>query len=101
MDKSILQQYKFREQSGGIMVGGFSLNNILDSENSHLESFSVPVGLYVSANGLMSGGNNSHEAKIIIGGEIGEEHFEKLYGVVAKHVNKSRHVNKKTQKIKK
>ena len=100
MDKSILQQYKFREQSGGIMVGGFSLNNILDAENTHLDSFSVPVGLYVSTNGSMIGGNATHEAKIVIGGAIEEEHFEKLYSVVAKHVSKSRPVNKKTQKIK-
>lgn len=101
MNKSILQQYKFREQSSGTMVGGFSLNNILESEISHLEPFSVPVGLYVSTTGSMIGGNPSHDAKIVIEGTIEEEHFEKLYGVVAKHMTKSKSSSVKTQKIKK
>jgi hypothetical protein len=101
MDKSILQQYKFREQSDGAIVGGFSLNNILDSEVSHLDPFSIPVGLYVSTTGSMSGGNANHNAKIVIGGTIEEEHFEKLYGVVAKHMTKSKSSSAKTKKIKK
>uniref|UniRef100_A0A6C0B3M9 Uncharacterized protein n=1 Tax=viral metagenome TaxID=1070528 RepID=A0A6C0B3M9_9ZZZZ len=101
MNKSFLQQYKFREQNSGTMVGGFSINNILESDISHLEPFSVPVGLYVSTSGSMSGGNVIHDAKIIIGGAIEEEHFEKLYGVVAKHMVKSRKSSVKTQKIKK
>lgn len=100
MDKSFLQQYKFREQSGGTMVGGFSINNILDSEISHLEPFSVPVGLYVSNSGSMIGGNATHDAKIIIGGTIEEEHFEKLYSNVAKHMSKSKSSSVKTQKKK-
>lgn len=101
MDKSFLQQYKFREQSNGTMVGGFSINNILESDNSHLAPFSVPLGLYVSTSGFIKGGNVNDDPKIVIGGAIEEEHFEKLYGVVAKHIAKSKNSSVKTQKMKK
>uniref|UniRef100_A0A6C0B8E5 Uncharacterized protein n=1 Tax=viral metagenome TaxID=1070528 RepID=A0A6C0B8E5_9ZZZZ len=98
MDNSILKQYRFREQSGGTMIGGFSINNILESEINHLSPFSVPAGLYVSSSNSMKGGDSDNSAKIIIGGTIEESHFEKLYDAVAKHVFKSKKTSTKKMK---
>lgn len=90
MDKSVLQQYKFREQSEGIMVGGYSINDIVGTYDKQLEPFSVPVGLCLSTSQSMSGGAEQQKQKTIIGGTIEEAHFDKLYGAIAKHISKSK-----------
>lgn len=94
MEPSIIQKYKFREHLGGAMVGGFSLQNIISTNQlaegaAQLEGFSVPVGLYISDtnNGVMLGG--APPAKTIIGGTLDNDRFDKLYGAVTKHVVKA------------
>jgi len=95
MESSIIQKYNFREHSDGVMIGGFSLRNILTTSDfgningaSQLEGFSVPVGLYISNSSEMKGGFEKSQAKIILGDTIDEERFQKLYGGVAKCLTK-------------
>jgi hypothetical protein len=91
MESSIIQKYKFREHSDGIMVGGFSIQNILtasDINKEQLEGFSVPLGLYVSTNNEMKGGFEKTQSKTIYGGTIEDERFEKLYGGVVQRIIK-------------
>jgi hypothetical protein len=98
MESSIVQKYKFREHSDGIMVGGFSMQNILtasDINKEQLEGFSVPVGLYVSTISDMKGGSEKTQSKTIFGETIDDERFEKLYGGVLHRVVKK---PSKTQK---
>jgi hypothetical protein len=99
MDSSIIQKYKFREHSDGVMVGGFSMQNILTvndmGSKEQLEGFSVPVGLYVSTTSDMKGGSEQTQPKTIFGGTIDDERFEKLYGGIVQRVVKK---PSKTQK---
>jgi hypothetical protein len=91
MESSIIQKYKFREHSDGIMVGGFSMQNILtasDINKEQLEGFSVPVGLYVSTISDMKGGSEKTQSKTIFGDTIDGERFEKLYGGVVQRIVK-------------
>lgn len=97
MESSIIQKYKFREHSDGVMVGGFSMQNILTANDlGKLEGFSVPVGLYVSTTSEMKGGSEQTQSKTIFGGAIDDERFEKLYrGVVHRVVKKPSKTQKK------
>jgi hypothetical protein len=99
MESSTIQKYKFREHPDGIMVGGFSMMNILtsaDEGSKSLEGFSVPAGLYLSDDVSMKGGSIMH-SKTVLGGTINDDLFDKLYGGLAKCINKR---SQKTQKKK-
>ena len=105
MELSTLQKYKFREQSDGTMVGGFSINDILNTTEMSqtegmrvFEGLSVPVGLYNGVNNKIMGGNTEHSVKSIYGGTINNDLFDKLYGRVAEHKTKA---NKSITKKKK
>jgi hypothetical protein len=106
MELSTLQKYIFREQPDGTMVGGFSINDILiTNEMSQIEGMrkfeglSVPVGLYSGANNkIMGGGNSEYSVKTTYGGTIDDVLFDKLYDRVAEHKTKT---NKSVTKKKK
>jgi hypothetical protein len=100
MESSTVQKYKFREHSDGIMVGGFSMMNILtsaDEGSKSLEGFSVPAGLYLSNNNNAMSGGGIMDSKTVLGGTINDDLFDKLYGGLAKCISKR---SKKTQKKK-
>jgi len=108
MEIAAIQTCKFREHSGGAMVGGFSINDILtvnqfgqNNDVRQLEGFSVPVGLYMSNEvSPMTGGSGDTKAKIILGGTIETGHFEKLYASVASHVGKKSESTRKRKQTK-
>jgi hypothetical protein len=103
MELSTLQKYIFREQSDGTMVGGFSINDILNTTEMSqtegmrkFEGLAVPVGLYNGVNNKMMGGNTEHSIKTTYGGTIENDLFDKLYGRVAEHKSKvSKSITKK------
>jgi len=96
MELSALQKYTFREQSDGTMVGGFTIDHLLNTnEMSQIEGMrkfeelSVPVGLYSESNNKIMGGNSEYSVKTTYGGNIDDALFDKLYGRVAEHKTKS------------
>ena len=104
MEQATIQKYTFREQSDGTLVGGFAIDNVLNTNGisqiegmRKFEGLSVPVGLYSEkSNNSIIGGKPEHLAKITYGGTIDDVLFDKLYGRVAEHKTKeSKSVTKK------
>lgn len=90
---AVIQKYKFRGNTEGVMVGGMPMKDVLTGNiegGARIEEFSVPVGLYVdvTAGKMTGGGANSMDAKIIIGEAIDNDRFDKLYGGVVNHIVK-------------
>ena len=85
MEPPIIQSYQFREHSDGIMVGGYGIEHLIDHSqiegSSRLEGLSVPIGLFTSNRTGMIGGSQI-ETKVILGGTIGVDVFDKLYNRV-------------------
>jgi hypothetical protein len=95
MEQATIQKYTFREQVDGTMVGGFSINHMLNGNETEgmrkIEGLYVPVGLYSEkSNNSIIGGKSEHLAKITYGGTIDDEMFNNLYGQVAEHKSNAR-----------
>jgi hypothetical protein len=105
MESSTVRKYNFREQSDGAMVGGYSISNILSTNefsqlegSARLEGFSVPVGLFTATNTEIRGGDEKIQVKTVVGGTIESELFDKLYGRVIETKKKAQKTVTKKRK---
>jgi len=84
MNHSTLQDYVYKENSSGLLVGGYPLTKMVDDGMARFKDLVVPLGLFKAANvskPLMGGSNLV--AKESVGEYIGGDEFEHLYDMIA------------------
>lgn len=84
MNHSTLQDYVYKENASGLLVGGYPLTKMVDDGMARFKDLVVPLGLFKSVNvskPLMGGSNLV--AKESVGEYIGGDEFGHLYDMIA------------------